>query len=364
MINQEEKAGVELLYITFTDFGDVSSGSGVRPFKMYNAFEKCDITVKLLEGQQNRRRDRRNKVKEISDWLDNNKPDLCYIEPPSGPWFNIADLRLLKKISDMNIPIGLFYRDAYWKFPKWADLKGIKGKLIIAMQKRDMRFFEKYCDIMYFPSQEAAEVFPEMSFKHVKLLPPGAEPPNQYDDSIKRTLFYVGNVLEADGIDDLLIALDELNKEGMNIKFILVTRWNELGSMREQTLLKKEWLQIEKGSGEYLNQFYEQADLGVLVKKRHFYMDKAVSVKIYEYMAHSLPILSTDCPVAKRIVESENCGIICQDNKDSIKKAIKEYYSDDGKIKELRWNAYEAALNNTWEQRAKQVLKDGLEIKR
>ena len=28
---------LKVLYITFTDFGEVASGSSVRPFRMYNA---------------------------------------------------------------------------------------------------------------------------------------------------------------------------------------------------------------------------------------------------------------------------------------------------------------------------------------
>ena len=52
----------KILYITFTDFGDLSSGSAVRSFRMYNAFKNLGYDVKLLEGQQNKRKTRREKV--------------------------------------------------------------------------------------------------------------------------------------------------------------------------------------------------------------------------------------------------------------------------------------------------------------
>ena len=76
---------LKILYITFTDFGELASGSSVRPFRIYNALVNLGHEVKLLEGQQNRRKERRVKVKEIIDWLDENRPDICYVEPPSGP---------------------------------------------------------------------------------------------------------------------------------------------------------------------------------------------------------------------------------------------------------------------------------------
>ena len=47
---------LKVLYITFTDFGELSSGSSVRPFRMYNALVNLGYDVKLLEGQQNRRK--------------------------------------------------------------------------------------------------------------------------------------------------------------------------------------------------------------------------------------------------------------------------------------------------------------------
>ena len=94
---------LKVLYITFTDFGELSSGSSVRPFRMYNALVNLGLEVKLLEGQQNRRKERQAKVKEILDWLDNNKPDVCYVEPPSGPFFNQIDLSLLKKVHASDI---------------------------------------------------------------------------------------------------------------------------------------------------------------------------------------------------------------------------------------------------------------------
>ena len=87
-----------ILYITFIDFGEFKSGSSVRPQKMYDAFRQLGHEVKLLEGQQNRRAERKQKTAEILSWLDSHTPDICYVEPPAGPFFNAIDLKLLKKV--------------------------------------------------------------------------------------------------------------------------------------------------------------------------------------------------------------------------------------------------------------------------
>lgn len=37
--------------------------------------------------------------------MDSNTPDICYIESPIGPIFNQIDLKLIKKVHNMGVPI-------------------------------------------------------------------------------------------------------------------------------------------------------------------------------------------------------------------------------------------------------------------
>lgn len=351
---------LKVLYITFTDFGELSSGSSVRPFRMYNALVNLGHEVKLLEGQQNRRKERQAKVKEILDWLDNNKPDVCYVEPPSGPFFNQIDILLLKKVHKMGVPIGLFYRDFYWKFSKWA-WKGTplwKQTILKMMHRRDLVAFRKYCDVVYFPSQECIKILESVNFRRVGVLPPGCNEPRGEVKLGAREIFYAGGVREADGIDDLLIALDRINKNGFRVKFNLITKKEELVHLKNSELLKSDWIEIIEASGEALEPIYARCDLGVLPKKRHFYMDMAISVKVLECMSHGLPMISTDCPAMARFIQQNESGLICKEGADSIENAILEYYTNDELYHALLENVKKAALNNTWEKRVEQVISD------
>ena len=351
---------LKVLYITFTDFGELSSGSSVRPFRMYNALVNLGHEVKLLEGQQNRRKERQEKVKEILDWLDNNKPDVCYVEPPSGPFFNQIDLSLLKKVHKMGVPIGLFYRDFYWKFSKWA-WKGTplwKQTILKMMHRRDLVAFRKYCDVIYFPSQECIKILESVNFRRVGVLPPGCNEPRGEVKLGAREIFYAGGVREADGIDDLLIALDRINKSGFRVKFNLITKKEELVHLKNSELLKSDWIEVIEASGEALEPIYARCDLGVLPKKRHFYMDMAISVKVLECMSHGLPMISTDCPAMARFIQQNESGLICKEGADSIENAILEYYTNDELYHALLENVKKAALNNTWEKRVEQVISD------
>lgn len=351
---------LKVLYITFTDFGELSSGSSVRPFRMYNALVNLGHEIKLLEGQQNRRKERQAKVKEILDWLDNNKPDVCYVEPPSGPFFNQIDLSLLKKVHKMGVPIGLFYRDFYWKFSKWA-WKGTplwKQTILKMMHRRDLVAFRKYCDVVYFPSQECIKILESVNFRRVGVLPPGCNEPRGEVKLGAREIFYAGGVREADGIDDLLIALDRINKSGFRVKFNLITKKEELVHLKNRELLKSDWIEVIEASGEALEPIYARCDLGVLPKKRHFYMDMAISVKVLECMSHGLPMISTDCPAMARFIQQNESGLICKEGADSIENAILEYYTNDELYHALLENVKKAALNNTWEKRVEQVISD------
>ena len=351
---------LKVLYITFTDFGELSSGSSVRPFRMYNALVNLGHEVKLLEGQQNRRKERQAKVKEILDWLDNNKPDVCYVEPPSGPFFNQIDLSLLKKVHKMGVPIGLFYRDFYWKFSKWA-WKGTplwKQTILKMMHRRDLVAFRKYCDVVYFPSQECIKILESVNFRRVGVLPPGCNEPRGEVKLGAREIFYAGGVREADGIDDLLIALDRINKSGFRVKFNLITKKEELVHLKNSELLKSDWIEVIEASGEALEPIYARCDLGVLPKKRHFYMDMAISVKVLECMGHGLPMISTDCPAMARFIQQNESRLICKEGADSIENAILEYYTNDELYHALLENVKKAALNNTWEKRVEQVISD------
>ena len=154
-----------ILYITYVDINSGTSGSSVRPQKMYRAFLDEGHEVKLLSGAQQRwgRKARTEAVQEIRRWLRENRPDICYIESPSMPITFRCDIALIRKISRMGIPIGYFYRDFYWMFPELyprrTNLTGwLKDHWLDYLQQRTNNVL-KCADIVYFPSEECKKYF-------------------------------------------------------------------------------------------------------------------------------------------------------------------------------------------------------------
>ena len=344
-----------ILYITFIDFGELKSGSSVRPQKIYQAFLQEGHEVKLLEGQQNRRAERRQKVREILSWLDSHKPDICYVDPPSGPIFNSIDLQLLKRIHRMGVPIGLFYRDAYWKFAKWWGVTGIKKWVLTYMHKRDLKLFGQNCDILYFPSRSMADLF---HFPKQEILPPGGEIHCAPHPHLYHQMVYVGGISERYGSSILLNAMKLLQKKHLDIRLSLVCREAEMGYL-DKKYRDAPWLKIYHASGDdQLRPIYEKADVGILPLKRDFYMDFAIPVKTFEYMGYGLPLISTDCVETKRIIDRYECGITCKDDAESLANAIEAFYQDPNRIKVYQRNVMRAMQENKWTDRTKKVIED------
>lgn len=123
-----------ILYITFTDFSVSSSGSSVRPKKIYDAFKKNGHDVILISGDDFITHDNskhKKSVAEANEWLDSNKPDICYVENATHPLFLKEDRKIIKRVHDLGIPIGYFYRDCYYRYPEvFGSGKGLKNELV------------------------------------------------------------------------------------------------------------------------------------------------------------------------------------------------------------------------------------------
>ena len=142
---------------------------------MYDAFLERGHTVYALHGFEGRGEGQQRKaaIKQAMQWVEDNHPDLCYIESSTYPLIHFCDYAFLHYLRRKKIPIGYFYRDFYRKFPELLPKrKGIVNKI------KDIYLdFCQWCtdkileivDIVYFPSEESTQLF---GYKNKKVLPP------------------------------------------------------------------------------------------------------------------------------------------------------------------------------------------------
>lgn len=87
-------------------------------------------------------------------------------------------------------------------------------------------------------------------------------------------------------------------------------------------------------------------------------------IKMYEYMSASLPVIGSNFPLWKEIIEKRNCGICVDPQKEEeIAEAIISIISNDNLAEKMGKNGYDAVISKyNWESEEKSLFKayDGL----
>lgn len=362
----------DLLYITFIDMnGPVDSGSGKRPKQMLEAFQEMGLKIKLLDGWNNQYSVRYRNVKNIIKWLKTNTPSICYVEPPSGPFFCPLDLKLLKILRKKEVPIGLFYRDCYWMFPETVNRSdnirdNLKKSIIGFMQKRDLKVFQKTCKCLFYPSASMAEIV-GADVKWIAL-PPGCAKrkidsffdADCYRISIRKqlTYFYVGAASKQYGTELLLNSFREINKKNICANLIFVCPQNQWETFIGKDRYKKEkWFEIYHISDDAeLEILYKKSDICIIPRLKNIYNDFAVPIKLYEYLSYAKPILTTNCEETRKFVQGNWIGWVIEDTEEAMKKKILELNNNRKEILKIKNNCLKASQDNLWLKRANTVV--------
>ena len=138
------------------------SGSTIRPQKMMEAFRSLGYEVDAIWGTSS---ERKIKIEEIKSNIESGaKYDFLYAENSTVPRLIATDKHHVPRhpfvdgdffayLKKKKIPMGIFYRDMYWKYPDaMKNLSWWKRKLIIALQKQELAEYEQLFDVLFLPS--------------------------------------------------------------------------------------------------------------------------------------------------------------------------------------------------------------------
>ncbi|MFE8701696.1 glycosyltransferase [Cytobacillus sp. FJAT-54145] len=328
-----------LLYYPFELAKDANSGSKLRPKEIYNAFltwgDQENVEILLLSGSSAEREQK------FSEWLKEGKLDqlwFCYMENQTIPfWLTdkghipkkpFIDLKVMKFLKSRNVPVGVFYRDVYWKFDELYPLKGVKKTVMKTVYRLEEKFYEKYCKAIFLPSQAMGN-FVDIQQKMVPL-PPGGKKRvinrNEADHNVSKGI-YVGGINNEDyGLFLLLDALNIANKDDAICHLTVVCRQDEYDNLNldKKELLKNMNVEVKHLSGDSLNTLYEDMDFAFIPRYKSTYNDFSVPVKLVEYLSNELPVVATHCEAQKEIIETDGYGVICKDEPDDMAKAIEK----------------------------------------
>lgn len=84
-------------------------------------------------------------------------------------------------------------------------------------------------------------------------------------------------------------------------------------------------------------------------------------LKLFEYMASKKPIVASDLPSIREILNEENAILVEPDNPKALAEGIKNVLEDEELAKKLTEKAYEEVQKYTWDKRAEKILKELME---
>lgn len=349
---------------------DRPSASQIRPEKMKKAFQELGYTVDVVQGYG---KERKKQIKMIRQNIKNGinyaflysesstMPTLL-TEKHHIPVYPFLDFGFFKYVKKNGIPIGLFYRDIYWKFPEYRKkVKGIKYKSAVFMYRYDLKKYRELLDRFYMPTKKMYRYLSrEIPGRLTDSLPSGCEYNKEPCGEIPKenkplTLLYVGGLGGQYQIHKVLEAVSEIPE----IELILCCRqddWEQEKVHYEKYVRRNIRVCHEKGEG--LEVLYKKADIGLLYFDFDRYMEIAMPYKVFEYLGHGIPLIASDQLAAGDFVKENNIGWTLRYDTVLLSKLLRNLLKDQNMVSAKKGQCRILAEKNTWMERAKKVEQD------
>jgi glycosyltransferase involved in cell wall biosynthesis len=268
------------------------------------------------------------------------------------------DFGFLKWCREQAIPVGLFYRDFYWRFGGPFSWPWYKRTIANFFYRYDWLKYPQLVDHLFLPSLAVHDMlhgkFPE---SRVSTLPPGCDVPNSLGPTKGGTgrleLFYVGGITPP--LYDLRPAVEAIrNLEGVFLT--LCCRKDDWQQGQSYYVpLDPTRVRVVHESGEALEALYQNADLFVPFRRSHPYLDLAMPVKLFEALGHALPIVTTAGTEAARFVTREGIGWAVSSQQEFV-DLLRQLKASPHEIQTRRDRMRQVREHHTWPVRAKQVM--------
>jgi len=209
-----------------------------------------------------------------------------------------------------------------------------------AIRRKFLRYTPNVVDIKNFISVKYAKTDSQREINHNGL-----------------TVIFVGSIYQERGIIEGIKAMNLL--PDLSLKFVLYGPVEDKFLLKLENLDKLERLEY-RWTIPYTKIIYrlKEADVGFICDcplKRHI---EGLPVKLFEYMAAGIPVISSNFPLWKEVIKKYNCGI-CIDatNPKEIANAIIYLYRNPKIRRLMGQNGRKAVLEEyNWEKESKKLL--------
>ena len=367
--------GLMIFHAPFPLQPDRVAASMLRPLAMRRAFADLGYRVMNVTGYAAQRRRAMTRVRAALAagariefvYSENATIPNALTEPRHLPVHPLLDVAFFRHCRRSGVPVGVFYRDVYWRFPRFRE--GINPVLEAGLQatyRSELMAFERVGLHLFLPSQAMARHVPHVDPVRMSALPPGApdvaatrRDSDGWDDGgdedgKELELLFVGVLQDNYRLDACLRAV--IATPGTRVTLCVRQETWETSRDHYAPLLPAGRAQVVHRSGAELEPLYRRADLGVLFTEPNPYWDFAVPYKLYEYLAHELPVIAVRGTQTGRLVEEMGIGWVLSYDAGALSDLLRHLREAPEEIEAVRRRMREVLPGQTWQARARTVV--------
>lgn len=367
--------GLMIFHAPFPLQPDRVAASMLRPLAMRRAFADLGYRVMNVTGYAAQRRRAMTRVRAALAagariefvYSENATIPNALTEPRHLPVHPLLDAAFFRHCRRSGVPVGVFYRDVYWRFPRFRE--GINPVLEAGLQaayRSELMAFERVGLHLFLPSQAMARHVPHVDPVRMSALPPGApdvaatrRDSDGWDDGgdedgKELELLFVGVLQDNYRLDACLRAVSAT--PGTRVTLCVRQETWETSRDHYAPLLPAGRAQVVHRSGAELEPLYRRADLGVLFTEPNPYWDFAVPYKLYEYLAHELPVIAVRGTQTGRLVEEMGIGWVLSYDAGALGDLLRHLREAPEEIEAVRRRMREVLPDQTWQARARTVV--------
>lgn len=341
------------------------SGSSVRPRLMAEAFEANGYEVTEVVGSAAERSQAMRRLS--SDLAAGREVDFAYSESHTLPMplteshhlplRPLLDYRFFSELTRRRVPVGLFYRDAHWRFPELTPgYPASKRLLVNTFHRFEWRQLQQRIDHLFLPLTQMLTALPSgWEPDRVSALPPGLTPRERRTTAPQPGLF---RLLYVGGVTPPLYDLAPLFAAARTAAHLSVTiscRREEWLRMAAHYDVPQE-VRVVHAVGNELERYYEDADAVAILWRPHPYLNLTLPVKLFEAMSYGLPVITTAGTATASFVKAEDVGWTVETAAD-VERLTRRLLQEPQELRSAYRRVEEARLRHTWRARAEQVAR-------
>ncbi len=274
--------------------------------------------------------------------------DALYMESVNANLKN-KDLKFIEFVSNNNVPMSMFYRDIYWKFPVYFNsfFQKLKYKRKYNKYQKQLNLFKTYFNIIYSPTEEFAKY---ATLDETKFLPPAGEiiKLNKTDDV---NILFSG--AKKDGFNDLILANNILVNKGYKYKLYLISK-NIENKIADNIII----------NNEITEEIINDVHIGIIPMAKTEYHLLSFPFKYMQYLSYGLPVISTDIPSFIKYNNIYNNTLFYNGNAVDLADKIEVLLNNNVLRNDMSFNSLNAVKNNeNWSNRVNMILEDLKNIK-